>query len=241
MRLPTLVELFGNRGTIIGSPELRPERGPSTDVGVVWAPAKALGSVDRILVEASAFGTRSRNTIAFVTSVGYVARALNVANSQTYGGELVASTRLARAVSLTVNYTRLVTQQLTEEASFANKALPREPGHAVYARVDGQHRIAGHRAELWLDTSWQSQTYLDQANLVEIPARTLVGTGARVEVAGGVNASLVVENALDVRLQHLPLDPPPRPDLTSTTMPLADIAGFPLPGRTVYLTLDWSY
>jgi iron complex outermembrane receptor protein len=241
VRMPTLVELFGNHGTLIGSPELRPERGPSTDVGVVWAPAKALGAIDRIVVEASAFGTRSRDTIAFVTSVGYVARALNVANSQTYGGELVASARIARAVSLTVNYTRLVTEQLTEEASFDNKALPREPGHAVYARIDGQRRIAGHRAQLWLDASWQSATYLDQANLIEIPARTLAGAGTRVEVAGGVNASLVVENALDVRLQHLPLDPPPRPDLTSTSMPLADIAGFPLPGRTVYLTLDWSY
>jgi vitamin B12 transporter len=241
VRLPTLVELFGNRGTIIGSPTLRPERGPSTDVGVVWAPARALGVVDRVLVEASAFGTRSRDTIAFVSSVGYVARAMNVAASQTYGGELVASARIARTIALTANYTRLVTQQISEEVSFANKALPRQPGHAAYGRIDAMRVVAGHRVTVWIDGSWQAETYLDQANLMTVPTRTLAGTGARVEVAAGVAASLTVENLFDVRVQRLPLHPAPRPDLTYAPMALADVAGFPLPGRTVYLSFDWSY
>lgn len=241
VRLPTLIELFGNRGTILGSPELRPERGPSADVGVVWAPAKPVGAVDRILVQASTFATRSRDTIAFVNSGGYVARALNVANAQTYGAELVASARIARSVAVTANYTRLVTEQLTMEPSFANKALPRQPGHAVYARIDAQHRVLGHRIGLWLDGSWQSMTYLDQANLATVPARTLAGIGTRVDVAAGVAASFTIENVLDVRVQQTPLDPPPRPDLTSTPTALADVGGYPLPGRTLYLTLDWSY
>lgn len=241
VRLPTLVELFGNRGAIIGSPDLRPERGPSTDVGVVWAPAKGLGGVDRILVEASAFGTRSRDTIAFVSSVGYVARAMNVAASQTYGAELVASARVARALAVTANYTRLVTEQLSEEVSFSNKALPRQPAHAVYARIEAMHEIYRHRTSLWLDGSWQSTTYLDQANLMSVPARSLAGIGTRVEIAGGVSASVRVDNLFDVRVQNVPLDPAPRPDLTSTPMALADVAGFPLPGRTLYLALDWSH
>ena len=93
-------------------------------------------TIDRIFVEASAFGTRARDTIAFVSSLGFIARALNVADSQTYGAELVASARIARTVSITANYTRLVTQQLTEDPNFADKALPRQPGHAVYARAD---------------------------------------------------------------------------------------------------------
>jgi iron complex outermembrane receptor protein len=241
VRLPTLVELFGNRGSIVGSPELRPERGPSTDVGVVWAPARALGSVDRILVEASAFGTRSRDTIAFVSSGGYVARATNVAASQTYGAELVASGRIARTVAITANYTRLVTEQHAEEISFANKALPRQPAHAIYARIDAMRSMHGHRTALWLDGSWQSKTYLDQANLMSVPARALAGVGMRVEMFGGVGASIRIDNLFDVRVQDVPLDPAPRPDLTTTPMALADVAGFPLPGRTVYLALDWSH
>ncbi|HSD89962.1 MAG TPA: TonB-dependent receptor, partial [Kofleriaceae bacterium] len=135
VRLPTLIELFGNRGAILGSPDLLPERGPTADVGVVWAPARALGQVDRVLVEASAFGTRSHDTIAFINSSGFITRAVNISNTQTYGGELVASARIARVLAVTANYTRLVTEQLSADASFANKALPREPAHAVYARA----------------------------------------------------------------------------------------------------------
>jgi vitamin B12 transporter len=241
VRLPTLLELFGTRGTILGSPELLPERGPTADVGLVWAPAKALGDFDRILVEASLFGTRSHDTIAFINSSGFVTRAVNLANTQTYGGELVASTRIGRALSVTANYTRLVAQQLSEDVNFANKAIPREPAHAVYARADLAHRILRRRASIWLDGSWQSATYLDQANFMMVPARLLAGTGARVEVAGRLAASLAIENLADTRVQQLPLDPPPRPDFTATPTALADVAGFPLPGRTVYVSLDWSY
>lgn len=241
VRLPTLTELFGNRGAIIGSPDLRPERGPSADLGVVWAPSKPLGKVDRVLVEASAFATRSHDTIAFVSSVGYIARALNVANSQSYGGELVASARIARTLSITANYTRLVTEQITDDASYAHKALPRQPGHAFYARADVVRRVLGRLASLWLDGSYQSATYLDQANLRTVPARALAGTGARVELASGLGVSLAVENLTDTRIQYLPLDPPPRPDLTQTPTALADVAGFPLPGRTFYVSLDWSH
>jgi outer membrane receptor for ferrienterochelin and colicin len=142
---------------------------------------------------------------------------------------------------LTANYTRLVTQQLTEEPSYANKAIPREPAHALYGRADFGHRILDHHTALWLDASWQSATYLDQANLMMVPERVLVGIGARVEIAGNVAASLAVENLADTRIQELPLDPPPRPDLTTTPTALADVAGFPLPGRTFYVSLDWSH
>ncbi len=241
VRLPVLVELFGNRGALIGSPDLRPERGPSADVGVVWAPSKPLGCVDRILVEASAFAKRPKDTITFRPSIGGVAHAINIANSQSYGGELVASARIARTLSVTANYTRLVTQQLTEEASYANKALPLQPGHALYARADVVQRVLDRRLSLWLDGDYLSMSYLDQASLNPVPQRLLVGAGARAQLAGGLEATVAVANLADVRIQHVPRDPAPRPDLTETPTALADVAGFPLPGRTFYVSLDWSY
>ena len=111
----------------------------------------------------------------------------------------------------------------------------------VLCGVDVARRVLGRTASAWLDGSYQSSTYLDQANLMTVPARALAGAGLRVELAGGLAASLAVENATDVRIQHLPLDPSPRPDLTETPTALADVAGFPLPGRTIYVSLDWSH
>ena len=241
VRLPTLIELFGDRGTLVGTPDLRPERGPSEDAGVVWAPAHAMGELDRIFVETAAFATHAHDTIAIVPTAAYAAHAVNLSDSSTYGTELVASARVARTISITANYTHLVTAQLTDDVDFANKALPRQPEDVVYARADLVRRVLGHDGSLWLDTSWQSDSFLDQANLQRVPARLLVGTGVRVAIAADVAVALAIENLADVRIEHLPLVPPPRPDLTEAPTALADVAGFPLPGRSFYLSLDWSH
>jgi outer membrane cobalamin receptor len=234
VRLPTLLELFGDRGTILGAPELRAERGPSADAGAVWAPAKARGPVDRVLVEAAAFAHRARDTIALVTYAGFVARAENVGDTDGYGGELVGSARLYKTLTLSASYTRLVTAQRSADPDRAGNALPRTPGHLLYARADA----AGGRLGGWVDVAAQSTAYLDAANLARVPARALLGCGARVVAARNVAIALAVENVGDLRTVELPAD-------RAVDMPiktaLTDLAGYPLPGRSLYVSLDWSY
>jgi len=79
--------------------------GPSGDLGGVWAPAKPIGDIDRIFLEADAFAHRAHDTIAFITSAGFVARAANIGDTQAYGAELVASARYAQVLSVTASYT----------------------------------------------------------------------------------------------------------------------------------------
>jgi len=240
-RLPTLLEVFGDRGFILGSPDLRPERGPSGDLGAVWAPAAALGDVDRIFVEAAGFAHRAHDTIALITSAGFVTRATNLGDTQSYGGELVASARYARALSVTVSYTRLVTEQLAGDPSVNGKPVPREPGHALDTRIDLAGRALDHSSSLWLEGGWQSTSFLDPASLGSVPGRWLLGAGARVELGGGLAAALSIANLADTRIAHIPLEPPPSPSLTDAPTALSDVAGFPLPGRSFYLALDWTY
>ena len=240
-RLPTLTEVFGDRGYILGTPDLRPERGPSGDLGAVWAPAKPIGAVDRIFVEADAFGHRAHDTIAYITSAGFVSRAANIGDTQAYGAELVASARYAQVLSVTASYTRLVTEQLAGDPSVNGKPVPREPGHAFNARAEVAHRVLDHQAAMWLETTWQATSFLDPANLGRVPARLLIGAGARVEIAGGLSLALSAANLADLRVTHVPLDPPPSPQLTEAPTALTDVAGFPLPGRSFYLSLDWTH
>jgi iron complex outermembrane receptor protein len=221
VRLPTLIELFGNRGTILGAPDLRPERGPSADLGVVWAPARALGHVDRILVETAVFATRPRDTIALITTAGYAVRAANIGATQSYGGELVASARFAKLLSISAAYTRLVSEQFAIDPNLFGKALPRTPRHFLYARADLARRVGGRLASAWLDVAAQSTSYLDTANFQRVPGRALVGSGVRSEIAGGVAATLAVANVTDARAD--------------------DVYGFPLPGRSFLLSLDWTH
>ena len=205
VRLPTLLELFGNRGTIVGSPELRPERGPSLDAGVVWAPANALGPVDRVFVEASAFGTRSRDTIALVSSVGYVARA----HEHRRRADLRRGARRIGAVRAHVSRHRELHAPGHRAASRADqldadKALPRQPGaRCLRARRCRAPLAATATSAVARRAAGRPRAYLDQANLQRVPARLLVGAGARVEIAGSPRVALSVENLADTRIAAL--------------------------------------
>ncbi|HEY0251523.1 MAG TPA: TonB-dependent receptor, partial [Kofleriaceae bacterium] len=178
-RMPTLIELFGDRGTVTGSPDLHPETGSNVDAGIVLAPAHAIagteGEIDRVMIEAAGFATRIHDTIALVPYAGSSAfHAENIADAMTYGGELVMSARLHHVATVTANYTHLETQQISDNMIYDGKALPRQPADAVYARIDGNYdRYAGY-----FDASFQAQTFLDQANLAPLPARILLGAGA---------------------------------------------------------------
>ena len=235
-RLPTLLEVFGNRGFILGTPELKAERGPASDLGFVWAPARAVGDgdVDRLLVQGSVFANRAHDTIAFITTAGFVTRAANIGDTQAYGAELIASLRLARTLSLTASYTRLTTEQMSADVNLDGKPVPRRPRHVAYGRADAERRVLGRTGSLWVDGSYQSQSYLDPASLGIAPHRLLIGTGARVELWRRLAVALAVQNVADVRIAYLQLD-------RRTPTPLTDVAGFPLPGRSFYLSVDFTH
>lgn len=237
VRMPTLLELFGDRGFVLGSPDLRPERGPSADLGGVWSPVSSVGPVDRILVEVDGFATRAHDTIAIVSTVGYTQRAMNIGDTETYGAEAIAACRIAKRVSLTASYTRLETAQISGDPNLAGKPIPRDPAHVLYAKAD----VALPWLTVWGDVSYQSDSNLDPAALGVVPARALVGVGARVPIAAGFAAVLSVDNLLDARISELPLSPAPSPTFTTSPVALGDVAGFPLPGRSFYLTLQWSH
>jgi iron complex outermembrane receptor protein len=236
-RAPTVLELFGDRGFVVGNPSLRAERGDTADVGVVYAPPRALGPFDRIYVETAAFATRAQRAIAF-SSGGLASRAQNVGNAQTFGSEVTASARLGRRVSISGNYTWLDTRQTS--GAQRDKTLPQRPAHDLYVRTD----IAGHLFDalwvLWVDTQWVSENFIDVQNLRRAPARQLAGAGAKLALAQGLRLGLEIKNLTDVRVEWERLSPPPSPDLESIPRALADVGGFPLPGRSVFFAIEWE-
>jgi hypothetical protein len=135
---------------------------------------------------------------------------------------------------VTASYTRLVTEQMSNDVNFDGKPVPRRPGHIVYGRAELERRVMKRSAGVWLDGSWQAESFLDPASLGRTPSRLLLGTGARVEVVRGLGVSLAVANLADARIATLPLARP-------TPTPLTDVAGFPLPGRSFYVSLDWTH
>lgn len=240
LRAPTALELFGDRGFVVGNPDLRAETGESIDGGLVLAPAAPAGPVDRVYLEAAAFASRSRDTIALVPTAALVAAAQNLGGARVWGGELVASVRAARTATLTGNYTYMRSRQVDTLPSYEGKELPQRPRHRLYGRIELARRIAGRLAAVWGDASLVSGNRLDPANLDRVPARALLGAGLLVELGAGLSAAVEGKNLADQRVEDIPLDPPPRPDLTSAPAAVSDFFGYPLPGRAFYLTLQWE-
>jgi iron complex outermembrane receptor protein len=148
--------------------------------------------------------------------------------------------RIARALTLTGNYTHMKTRQVDTMPSYEGKELPQRPRHQVFGRAELAHRLAGRLAAVWGDAALTSGNLLDPANLDRVPDRALFGAGIMLELGAGLSAALEGKNLADQRIEDIPLDPPPRPDLTSAPAAVADFFGYPLPGRAFYLTVQWE-
>ncbi len=240
-RAPTLLELFGDRGFVVGNPALEPETGLSVDAGVVVAPVRGIGPVDRIYAEFVGFVRRPRDTIAFATGGGGVAVARNLGDAEISGVEASLSMRIARIATISANYTGLATRQVDTLPSFEGKQLPQRPTHQFYSRIDADGRLAGRRVAVWADFTHVSGNYLDAANLAEVPGRRFIGAGVKFEPVSGVLIGVEGKNLANRRIERFPLSPPPSPELTEAPYPVADFFGYPLPGRAVYATLEWSH
>jgi len=174
-----------------------------------------------------------------VTTGALVARALNVGDSRLAGVEAAASARLARTATLSANYTYLYSAQVSATPSYDGKPLPQRPAHSIYGRIDVARVVRGHLGVVWADATWIGGNYLDQAALSEVPARRLLGAGLKLALGAGVIAGVEVKNLLDERVERIALDPPPSPELATVPRAVADVGGYPLPGRAVYLDVSW--
>ena len=217
-RPPDPLELFGDRGPFVGNPALRPERSAFVDAGLGVA-------VDHVEAELVAFARRARDQIVWAQLPQGVARAENLDEAAILGlegaltgqhGPLEAGAQLAviRAVDR------------SESATVRGAQLPRVPVLAGGTQVGltlGAWRLA-------TDLEGRSSVFADPANLRPLGARVLWGATARWSARGDALAlELDVRNLLD----QLVVPVPGRP----TPAAMVDVSGYPLPGRTFWLTL----
>ena len=63
----------------------------------------------------------------------------------------------------------------------------------------------------------------------------------KLEVVSNLILGVEGKNLADQRIESIVLDPPPRPDLTTSPRAVADFFGYPLPGRSLYLSIEWVH
>jgi iron complex outermembrane receptor protein len=218
-RLPSLRERYGNTGFFLGNPDLRPETGLNADAG--WTLDLARGPVAARL-ESSLFLAWVEDLIQLQQGAYYF-RAANMDSAVIRGVEGALNVRLLRHGRLLVQGTVTDARDSSDIAARRDKQLPLRPRYHVHARPElrALPLVRGWKAGAYVDVSYTAGNFLDPANLVSVPARTLLGAGLSLAIPRtGMRLLASGRNLTD---SHI-----------------VDLAGYPLPGRSFFLTLQWS-
>lgn len=239
-RAPTLTELFGDRGFIVGNPTLESETGIMGDLGVVFSPEHGLGVVDQPYLQAAVFLAQQESAIVLMPSAGRAALAQNLGDATLFGLEAAVAFRLWQRLRVAANYTYVDSRQQSPLASYDGKRLPLRPRNELYGRVEYESKVWSQPLGLWLDLAFTSGNFLDAANQSEVPSRMLLGAGLKAHLGEHLLAGFEVKNLTNKRVESITLRPPPRPDLAQVPRAVSDFLGYPLPGRAFYATVSTS-
>jgi iron complex outermembrane receptor protein len=215
--MPTLLELYGNAGTVTGNGGLVPEEGINRDIGVVLA-SKNFGILREPSLEVVYLDNKIDNLILFFPNSQYTARPDNIGSARVTGIELALSTFVTRRLRVTGNYAYLDTKDTSPIPYYNGNRLPARPLNDTALFVDVIER--------WWSLSYEyhhiGSNFLKRANLKEVPARELHNIALRLKpFTDTVTLTVEGQNLTDNRV--------------------SDVAGFPLPGRAVYATAGFTY
>jgi iron complex outermembrane receptor protein len=243
-RAPSLLELFGNRGTAVGNPELVPESGWSGDLGAELKLKKQIWRLQKLYLQAVFFGRKSKNLIQWVQNSQRTAVAANVQKARALGLESAAGAWFAFRpridVHLQVNHTLLWTENLAAAPLLEGNRLAGRPLHEVNARLEVSWRYKKLRLAAHTALHHISKSFLDEANLfLPVPTRTLVEAGLKISPwLRALTVAVTFKNIADVRVEHV--SAPAFSGLSTLPRPLADYGGYPLPGWSFFITALWK-
>ncbi|KYF64009.1 TonB-dependent receptor domain-containing protein [Sorangium cellulosum] len=225
LRVPTLGEVYGISGVVHGNAELAPEAGVTVEAGLRAQTRR--GEVLRgAYIDAFVFGRAASGLIAYARSgQGYVAP-YNVGRARVLGAELLTGVEVTPFLRAEIAATLLDPRDTTPERTTANDVLPfrsrlvvaprlhaawKPPDRAVFSGASGELRAV-----------YQSSRYADPAGLGVIAEQATVDLEAEATWFGGHLAGRArVADLLDSRR--------------------TDVVGYPLPGRSVFFTLESTW
>jgi outer membrane receptor protein involved in Fe transport len=216
-RIPSFTELYGYNRGILGNPDLRPEQGVNADVGVSVERARPEGAVSAAL---TVFGAEATDLIAWQTYTNST-RAENIARTRVAGVEAELRVRRRRFSLITQG---TLTDARDESAIAANRGhqVAHHPRTRGYGRVEWRQPIAATTVAIsaYADLDAQAGNHWTTTGNAA-PPRLLSGAGLAVEHAR--SGLRLVASGLDLGDARV-----------------EDFPGYPLPGRSVFVTLGWS-
>ncbi len=237
VRPPTFLELFGDRGSTQGNPDLAPESSVQVDGGVRvqgGLPARIEGAV-----EVGGFLIDTRDFIVFVPNAQRVAVPINLGATRMAGLEARLEGRFLEHIDVDIGLTAFGDSVILEGApGLVGHRVPNVPTWQIDAG------LSLHCRE-WLRLGWRfsytSGTFDSPSNFFEQAPRPMHDLSLRAPpgplwpwIAVEVTNVADTTTAAQFRNPHQP-----RGD-DRAVVPLQDFRGHPLPGRGLMVTVGWS-
>jgi iron complex outermembrane receptor protein len=215
-RVPTLFELFGDRGTTLGNPELESETSLNWDVGFAFELSQA-GLLDRLFLEYAFFVNEADDLILFVQNSQTTAQARNIGSANIWGHEVSWSLTAASHLRLYGNYTFQDAADTSDTFSRGN-TLPGRPRHELYQAVE----LFAVFGKFVYEFNYIADNFLDRANAFQVDSRALHNLRVTALPFGQrLQLTFEVKNLTDKQVQ--------------------DFRGFPLPGRAFFGTVTGKF
>jgi vitamin B12 transporter len=232
LRPPSLMELFGNQGSIHGNTELVAEEGVQWDFGASYRHRLHQGSLQ---VDLSYFENQSDNKIVLIQNSQRTSVPLNFGRAQIRGVELGLSLQAFDLLESQSSVTWSQSENLTDRVDALGKQLPRVP---VWDLVQNTALLLGDAVRIGHSYSFTAGNYWDVGNVFLAPPRALHGAFARL-TRGAVSIEASVLNLGDHTEVLMDRNPFSEADDTLILQPVTDFTGYPLPGRTWLFSLKW--
>ena len=218
LRLPDVIELFGDQGSVVGNPGLLPERGRNADLGVVVRTTSRHGALRQARVEVALFQTEASDLIVYQPNAQNAVVPRNIGQARIRGVELGIDLVIGPRFSGTLNVVHQSAIDVSDRFSAGNQ-LSGRPSDELSAGAGlalGPGRVA-------YDFTYVGANYVNSVNTESglLPARYLHDLSYRLRLGRHWEATFQVRNIFDEQT--------------------VDVARFPLPGRSFEARLQWTF
>lgn len=216
-RAPSFYELFGDRGSVVGNPDLEVETGMHYDIGA-GITIKKRGYLDKLSVSYALYYLQLKDLIAFIQNSQRTAKAENIGEAEILGQEFSMETYLFRFLNLTATYTY---QQALDRSGLPylnNRPLPGRPRNELHL---GMALLQPRWGKVFYSFDYMDGNYLDRYGYLEVPARAIHNAGVTITPTRQLSFTFEVKNIGNEQIY--------------------DVMGYPLPGISYFGTVTYKY
>ncbi|EPG82254.1 TonB-dependent receptor [Leptospira santarosai serovar Shermani str. 1342KT] len=233
-RIPSFLETFGEQGSIIANPNLRPERSGNGDVGFVF---KTNHSHLKTKTSVSYFSKDIKDMILFLPNSQFTLRPENVDSARIRGVEFSHREDWKYGIKFLFNYTYQDAINASNSGYLRGKILPLRPRHEFASTLSWK----GKRLETGIELLYIGAVFRDRTNeyVNYIPERQIwncfltliLDPGEPIQDSPGNPKESVPSKEVLLTLEAK----------NFTDQRISDLIGYPLPGRSWYATLSMRF